>query len=260
LSDNEYAIIITTCAGKDEARTLAKFLLGKRLAACVQLFPAESIYLWQDKLCRDEETVLFIKSRSALFEQVKTAIRENHSYEVPEIIRVPINAGLPEYLRWIGDCTGDSDAVKISKAWLEDMEAVLRLQNAAYQSEAELHGDFTIQPLMQALEALIAEYHISIVLKAVLGGEIIGSVRARAEGETAYIGKLMVHPGHQGKGLGKRLLAAIEQEFPGRRCELFTSCKSERNLHLYEAAGYARFREETDQAGIRFAYFEKKGR
>ena len=67
----------------------------------------------------------------------------------------------------------------------------------------------------------------------------------------------MVHPGHQGKGFGRRLLAAIEREFPDRRYELFTSCKSDRNLHLYEKVGYVRFREKTDSAGIAFAYLEK---
>ena len=149
------------------------------------------------------------------------------------------------------------DRMTIQKAGLEDMEAVLRLQYAAYQSEAQLHGDFTIQPLRQTLEETVEEYHKSVILKAVQDGEIIGSVRAHADEHTAYIGKLMVHPDHQGQGLGKRLLAAIEQAFPGKRYELFTSCKSDRNLYIYEAAGYTRFREETDPAGIRFVYLEK---
>ena len=147
--------------------------------------------------------------------------------------------------------------IKILKAKLEDMEAILQLQYSAYQSEALLHDDFTIQPLLQTLDESIAEYHKSVVLKAVQNGEIIGSVRAHAEGNTAYVKKLMVSPEHQSKGLGKLLLTAIEQEFPGKRYELFTSCKSDRNLHLYETAGYKRFKEETDAAGIEFAYLEK---
>lgn len=147
--------------------------------------------------------------------------------------------------------------IKILTAQLEDMETILQLQYAAYQSEALIHNDFSIQPLRQTLAESIAEYHQSIILKAVQGDEIIGSVRARTAGDTAYIGKLMVHPKHQGNGLGKRLLAAIESQFPNKRYELFTSCKSDRNLHLYENAGYTRFREETDHAGIRFVYLEK---
>ena len=151
-----------------------------------------------------------------------------------------------------------SDEPKITRANLSDMEEILTLQYAAYQSEALIHNDFTIQPLRETLDEVIAEYKKGTVLKAVQGGAIIGSVRACANSSTAYIGKLMVHPEHRGKGIGKSLLVAIEQEFPHMRYELFTSGKSDRNLHLYEAAEYVRFREETDAAGIRFVYLEKK--
>jgi len=149
--------------------------------------------------------------------------------------------------------------IRITEAQIGDLEAILRLQYAAYQSEALLHGDFTIQPLTQTLDETIGEYHKSLVLKAVQNTEIIGSVRGRLEGNTAYIGKLMVSPEHQGQGLGKKLLAAIEQEFPGRRFELFTSSKSERNLHIYEVAGYKCFRKTMGDTGIEFVYLEKYG-
>jgi len=145
----------------------------------------------------------------------------------------------------------------IALAEASDMEEILRLQYAAYQSEALIHGDFTIQPLTQTLVEIIEEYSKSVFLKAILDNKIIGSVRAHEKNGTVYIGKLMVHPNHQGKGLGKCLLAAIEQEFPNKRYELFTSCKSDRNLYLYEAAGYVRFLEKTDNAGIAFSYLEK---
>jgi GNAT superfamily N-acetyltransferase len=127
-----------------------------------------------------------------------------------------------------------TDELKITHAEISDMEEILNLQYSAYQSEALIHGDFTIQPLVQTLGESIAEYHESIVLKAVRNSKIIGSVRAYAKGDTAYIGKLMVYPAYQGGGLGKHLLTAIEQEFPHKRYELFTSGKSDRNLHLYE--------------------------
>ena len=149
--------------------------------------------------------------------------------------------------------------ITITKACLADMEEILQLQYAAYQSEARIHNDFTIQPLTQTLDETIEEYHKCVVLKAVLGGAIVGSVRAQVIGNTAYIGKLMALPDQQGKGLGKRLLAAIEAEFPNKRYELFTACKSNRNIHLYESSGYTRFREETNDAGIEFAYMEKVG-
>ena len=147
--------------------------------------------------------------------------------------------------------------IEILRAQLEDLETILRLQYTAYQSEALIHNDFTIQPLTQTLDETVEEYHKCVVLKAVQNGEIIGSVRAHAEGNTAHIGKLMVHPDHQGKGLGRQLLTAVEREFPDKKYELFTSCKSDRNLHLYETSGYVRFREQTDKAGIKFVYFQK---
>jgi len=145
----------------------------------------------------------------------------------------------------------------ITKAQIDDLEAILALQYAAYQSEAEILGDYAIQPLRQTLGELVEEYKKSVVLKAALGNEIIGSVRAYAKGGTVYIGKLMVRPDHQGAGLGTRLLAEIEKRFDCDRFELFTSCKSERNLHLYKKSGYIRFREETDGSGVKFAYLEK---
>ena len=148
--------------------------------------------------------------------------------------------------------------IKIVKSETADAEEVLRLQYAAYQSEAELNNDFTIQPLTQTLDELIAEYQKGVVLKAVQDGKIIGSVRAYADGDTVYIGKLIVHPDHQGKGLGKRLLAKIESTLSRKRFELFTSGKSERNLRLYEKAGYKRFREEIAASGITIVYLEKK--
>ena len=149
--------------------------------------------------------------------------------------------------------------ISIAKSALADMEEILQLQYLAYQSEAQIHNNFAIQPLTQTLAETIAEYHTCIILKAVQGGAIIGSVRAHVKGNTAYIGKLMVHPRHQGKGLGKRLLAAIETEFPRKRYELFTACKSDRNVYFYETSGYTRFREGTDGTGIAFVYMEKKG-
>ena len=101
----EYSITITTCAGKESAKAIARLLVEKRLAACVQMVPIESVYLWQGEICEDCEIALLIKSKTALFEEISSAIRENHVYEVPEIIQTPITDGLPEYLKWIGDCS-----------------------------------------------------------------------------------------------------------------------------------------------------------
>ena len=102
---NDYSIIISTAADKESARKIASMLVEKKLASCVQMLPVESLYLWQNKICEESETALLIKSETSLFPEIKAAIRENHPYQVPEIIQIPITDGLPEYLKWIGDCT-----------------------------------------------------------------------------------------------------------------------------------------------------------
>ena len=77
------------------------------------------------------------------------------------------------------------------------------------------------------------------------------------EDGTVYIGKLMVHPQDQGRGIGTKLLLSIEKEFPGYRYELFTSTKSKRNIKLYEKLGYKVFSEKNISEELRFVYLEK---
>jgi periplasmic divalent cation tolerance protein len=98
---NTYSLIITTAPDKESAKVIAKLLVEKQLAACVQMFPIESIYTWKNEVCCDDEVILFIKSKSTLFKNIAAAIKENHKYEVPEIIQIPVTDGLPEYLKWI---------------------------------------------------------------------------------------------------------------------------------------------------------------
>ena len=100
---SEYSITIATCPDKDMAKSIAKLLVEQRLAACVQMFPIESVYIWHDKICDENEVMLLIKSKTELFDKISALIRESHTYEVPEIIQIPIADGLPEYLKWIED-------------------------------------------------------------------------------------------------------------------------------------------------------------
>ena len=145
-----------------------------------------------------------------------------------------------------------------SKAHEADVADILCLQRAAYQSEAEIYNDYSIQPLTQTLEQAAAEFQNSVVLKAVLDGKIIGSVRAYEKNDTACIGKLIVHPDFQNKGIGKALMQKIENEFQGRRLELFTGLKSEKNLSFYEKCGYTRFKTEEVKQGLTLVYMEKR--
>ena len=98
---HEYCMVISTCGNKESAKQIAKSLIDAKLAACVQMLPVASMYVWQDKVCEDDETALLIKTKTALFDKIVSVIKENHSYEVPEIIQLPVTDGLPEYLSWI---------------------------------------------------------------------------------------------------------------------------------------------------------------
>lgn len=101
-----------------------------------------------------------------------------------------------------------------------DLEAILELQRLAYQGEARLLNDFSIPPLMQTLEEMKEEFRSGIFLKAVdEKGKIVGSVRGTLRGDTLLIGKLMVHPEHQGSGLGSCLLQELEKNCPQPRLD-----------------------------------------
>ena len=140
-----------------------------------------------------------------------------------------------------------------------DADEILQLQYAAYQCEAEIYNNYSIQPLTQTLEQTVEEFGKSTVLKAVLkSGKIIGSVRAAEKDDgSVYIGKLMVLPDYQDKGIGKQLLQAIENEFCGKRYWLMTGHKSEKNLTLYEKCGYTRFKTEEIEPCLTLVCLEK---
>lgn len=134
-------------------------------------------------------------------------------------------------------------SVTISAARAQDAEHILKLQYLCYQTEAELYGDYGIEPLTQSLDELRAEIAQGHALVARLGDEVVASVRGRVdEGGTARIAKLIVHPRMQRHGLGGRLLDAIEKRFAGepgaKRFQLFTGHRSESNLRLYRSRGY----------------------
>lgn len=98
-------LVLTNCGSAAEARKIARLLVERRLAACVNVAtaPVESIYRWNGKLEKAKEYLLLIKTTLARFGAVERAIRDVHSYEVPEIIAVPIARGSRDYLRWLGE-------------------------------------------------------------------------------------------------------------------------------------------------------------
>jgi len=149
----------------------------------------------------------------------------------------------------------------IERAGAGDAAEILALQKLAYRSEAEIYNDFSIQPLTQTMEEIGAEFGRMLFLKALDGGRIVGSVRAREEQGTCFVGKLIVHPEFQNRGLGTKLMHEIEGRFGGaRRFELFTGHRSERNLHLYRGLGYRVFRERKVSGALTLLFLEKENR
>lgn len=99
--DSGVCIVMTSIGTEDEAEALAEAIVEARLAACVQVQWVRSLYIWQDVLHREPEWVLHIKTLDARYGALEAFIRERHSYETPEIVRVPITAGSADYLDWL---------------------------------------------------------------------------------------------------------------------------------------------------------------
>ena len=100
-------IVQTTCSSRTEAKNIAKTLIDKKLAACIQLSEVESVYVWKEEFCSDIETLLSIKTRKENFEKLKSEIKELHSYDVPEIIEIDITNASKKYLKFIGENTNE---------------------------------------------------------------------------------------------------------------------------------------------------------
>ncbi|HUB82547.1 MAG TPA: divalent-cation tolerance protein CutA [Bryobacteraceae bacterium] len=95
-------VVLSTCANEDEAGRLARLLVDRRLAACVSILPrVRSIYRWNGAVESSEEWLLLIKSSRRLFEELRTAIESAHSYEVPEVLALPVVDGAASYLAWL---------------------------------------------------------------------------------------------------------------------------------------------------------------
>ncbi len=148
--------------------------------------------------------------------------------------------------------------ITVENAGFDDLPSILKLQQLCYQENAERYGDYNILPLVETVGQVQDDFKVLLFLKAVDGSKIIGSVRAYEKEGTVYIGRLIVHPGSQNRGIGKRLLAEIENRFPSAaRFELFTAHRDEKNISFYKKNGYSIFKEEKHSDRINFVFFEK---
>ena len=143
--------------------------------------------------------------------------------------------------------------MEILQANVADAAEILALQKLAYLSEALIYDDYTIPPLTQTIEELKDDFSRKTFLKAVKNCRIIGSINGYQKDDCCHIGRLMVHPDFQGRGIGSRLMEAMEARFPEVRAwELFAGELSVKNIRLYERLNY-RIVNKEPFPGSRFA-------
>jgi N-acetylglutamate synthase-like GNAT family acetyltransferase len=128
----------------------------------------------------------------------------------------------------------------ISKAEKSDASAILALQKLAFRSEAELHNNLEIPPMVQTLDSIQQDFSTHAFYKLIIDGKIIGALKVHLiQDNTLWIGRLVVHPQYQNRGLGKAFMQYIEGEYNDvSGFELFTAEKSLRNIRFYEGLGY----------------------
>ena len=99
---DSFVVVLTTLPTRAKAREISKLLIQKKLVACVNLLgPAQSFFHWQGKLNQTQEYLLVLKTTARCFSRVRTFLEQNHPYQVPEIISLPIKKGNAPYLNWI---------------------------------------------------------------------------------------------------------------------------------------------------------------
>jgi len=102
----KHIVVFVTASSKTEAETISQALLQKKLIACSNMIsPVQSLFHWKGAICNEEEVLLILKTTTKNFKEIVVEVRKNHSYEVPEIIALPIVDGSDDYLRWITDET-----------------------------------------------------------------------------------------------------------------------------------------------------------
>lgn len=104
-ADPQFGLVLVTAPDQAQAQAIAHTLVTAHLAACVSLMPITSVYTWQGAVQQDTEWQLVIKTDLRLFDRLVSTLQAMHSYEVPEIIAVPIVAGAAAYLHWLAEST-----------------------------------------------------------------------------------------------------------------------------------------------------------
>lgn len=149
-------------------------------------------------------------------------------------------------------------AIEISRANAADAAEVLALQHLAFRAEAQIYGDWSLPPLLESIEEITKHITEAVLLKAVLQSKIVGAVRGKEESGACVIERLAVLPSLQRRGIGSRLMSAIEARFPNvDRFVLYTGHRSCGNIRLYQRLGYRVFRTEPWSASVSIVFLER---
>ncbi|USD68204.1 divalent-cation tolerance protein CutA [Vibrio sp. SCSIO 43136] len=105
MSETSFCTVLSTYCDDEVGKTIIDSLLNKKLAACIQVMPIQSHYLWQGEICQDSEKLMIIKTTHVLYESVEAEIVALHDYETPQVVQLPITNGLEAYLQWLSDST-----------------------------------------------------------------------------------------------------------------------------------------------------------
>lgn len=104
MTSKDYLVVFITTGNAVEAQRMADALISERKAACINIVPqVHSTFWWQGKIDWADETLLIIKTKASLLDELVRLVKQNHSYQVPEIVALPILGGNPAYLKWIDD-------------------------------------------------------------------------------------------------------------------------------------------------------------
>ena len=102
MEEADKIVVLITTSSEEEARKIAELLVNGKKAACVNIVPGvDSVFWWKDRLDSARESLLLVKTRASLFPEIVELVKRTHSYEVPEIIALPIIAGSEDYLKWL---------------------------------------------------------------------------------------------------------------------------------------------------------------
>lgn len=107
--EDDYIVVLTTVGTKQFAHDLARSVVAARLAACVQIQSVDSVYRWKSEVRSEPEWLLAIKTTQQRYAELEQHIKANHSYETPEIVRIPTAGGSREYIGWIAESVGSGE-------------------------------------------------------------------------------------------------------------------------------------------------------